>query len=44
MRKENSYSFLFFAYDLLGDLMFNVGDYVTRKKYDNDILIIQIYG
>lgn len=28
----------FFTYILLGDLMIKVGDFVTRKSYDNDIV------
>ena len=30
--------FVFNSYYLLGDYMFNVGDYVTRKTYNNDIV------
>ena len=38
--------FFFFTYNLMGEMMFNIGDNVTRKSYNNDIIfeIINIKG
>ena len=38
--------FLFFTYVYMGGIMFNIGDYVTRKSYDNDIIfkVVDIQG
>lgn len=40
------YILLFFSYYFMGDNMFQIGDLVTRKSYDNDIVfkIINIEG
>ena len=40
------YILLFFSYYFMGDNMFKIGDLVTRKSYDNDIVfkIINIEG
>lgn len=32
------YFFILYAYYFMGDFMFDVGDLVTRKSYDNDII------
>ena len=37
------YFFYFFAYYFMGDYMFDVGDLVTRKSYNNDI-VFKIIG
>ena len=37
------YFFLFYAYYFMGDYMFDVGDLVTRKSYNNDI-VFKIIG
>ena len=39
----NSYFFFVYTYNFMGEYMFNVGDYVTRNSYNNDI-VFKIIG